>query len=1115
MFARTLYAHIAGKWKILGLLLLATWTFSSNAYAVNQIKTDHFYIYYRPEAEGTARRIAEIAEEVFDPLASVFQYYDDFAMIHVLVDDNSDLANGWANYYQNKLFIYSTALDFELRGTSDWLRNVFTHELTHILSLKKARKKWFFNFGLIQTERFNENPDFVLEVPFYHLAVPMWFAEGIAQFEAERFGSDRWDTHRDMLLRMATLEDDLLSYDDMGIFSKDGLHSEMVYNQGYDLTRYIGETYGEGAVEEMVEHTGVLNFDASIGNVLDTSGEDLYTNWKQALEARYGEVLRRIEPALNEGERIVDEGYLDYYPIYSPDGTKIAYLSNEGGDYALTQLKMQDLEDGKSRTIAEYVDNRFSWSPDGRKLVYTKLKGGKYELFIYDVEQEVERRISAGLRAKDPAFSPDGDKIVFVRNQDGTNNLARVNANGSHIQTLTNHNDGTQYYGPKWSPDGNRILFSVFRGEDRDIAVIDADSSPFSKKLAEVDSAAFPDSVAYPEDAHFEVLLHTTADERDPWWLSDGSGILFSSDRDGVFNIYEYRFATGEVRKVSEVLGGAFCPSVSPGGDEIVYAGYHAADYSIYRLPFRASGSRVALTQLDRDYRGIFSGKSLSEEYDVGPYTRKRSIMGIYPILSLGPTLVGNRFGLDQLSLGLQGGVGDVLASNQIFGGVSIGKNLKKNTDLNTDFLLMYEKRLAPVLSETEVFQPSLYAGARRRTVNNVFDRGVIFVRADTATGTIIVPADTVQYIIPNAIQHLQEIVTREDRYKNSFDLFFAGSDVRLSRRQTLTVEYLHRKYTESLGVESVLYDSSRVYSVSADGDTLEITETLRDFAGDDYTDHLTLFDDYYYENLSYFKSDDLLLLWRYSRVKPTLDRYINPAGRGIMLGYRRINATVTDSLFERQPTDGTPEDVYGPANRSLGLNEYLLSWTELVGLPGRHTLGFWLLGQYRDMQVKRSADNGGVGEGAFYWPLTFYMGGENFLSGYPYWTLAGSKRVYARLSYTFPVFQNIKYAGFLPWPLFLNYHLDRLYGVLFAETGAMWNFEEFDRKHFSARDFLTDVGLEIRLQMFGFYRIPMMAYFQIAWPVGHGRHRKIYDSDINRDVGIDAHRIYFGVRMF
>ena len=39
--------------------------------------------------------------------------------------------------------------------------------------------------------------------------------------------------------------------------------------------------------------------------------------------------------------------------------------------------------------------------------------------------------------------------------------------------------------------------------------------------------------------------------------------------------------------------------------------------------------------------------------------------------------------------------------------------------------------------------------------------------------------------------------------------------------------------------------------------------------------------------------------------------------------------------------------------------------------------------------------------------------------------------------------------------------------------------------------------------------------YFQIAWPVGHGRHEKVYDSDLDRDVDIDPHRIYFGVRMF
>ena len=54
--------------------------------------------------------------------------------------DTDDYANGAAYYYQNTIELWATSLDFELRGTSEWLSNVLTHELTHILSLRTARE---------------------------------------------------------------------------------------------------------------------------------------------------------------------------------------------------------------------------------------------------------------------------------------------------------------------------------------------------------------------------------------------------------------------------------------------------------------------------------------------------------------------------------------------------------------------------------------------------------------------------------------------------------------------------------------------------------------------------------------------------------------------------------------------------------------------------------------------------------------------------------------------------------------------------------------------------------------------------------------------------------------
>ena len=60
--------------------------------------------------------------------------------ISIVIKDDEDFANGGAYYFDNKIEIYATALDFDQRSYSDWLWNVVTHELTHIYSMHQAMK---------------------------------------------------------------------------------------------------------------------------------------------------------------------------------------------------------------------------------------------------------------------------------------------------------------------------------------------------------------------------------------------------------------------------------------------------------------------------------------------------------------------------------------------------------------------------------------------------------------------------------------------------------------------------------------------------------------------------------------------------------------------------------------------------------------------------------------------------------------------------------------------------------------------------------------------------------------------------------------------------------------
>ena len=1107
------------------------------------IRTKYFAIYYA-EAENTARRIAEIADDIFEKISRHYPgSIERYAPIHVVVSDIDILGNASSFYLGNLITFGSTPLNWDSRGTHDWVRDVFTHELTHHITLKSSHNSLPFVFGLLGSSRSNQNPDFSFFLPLYHSAMPNWYAEGIAQFESREYGGDFWDTHRDMLLRMATLENDLLSYTNMGVFGKDGFKSEQVYNQGYAFLNYLADTYGADSVRAMSRDRPIFNFKSAVKKSTGISAPTLYDEWAGHLSRKYGALADSIRASgEREGELISDRGNVEHFPTYSPDGTKMAFISNEGSDYAFMEMLVMDLTTRKltrvarSRKYGKYVNLPFSWTPDGNSLVYSRSTGGNWDIFIYDLISRKERRLTVGLRGRDPAVSPDGTKIAFVGNRDGTSNLGILNVDGTEVRYLTNNNNGTQYYTPRWSEDGGRLLFSIFRGEDRDLAVIRADATPRPKKTdkkktgreelaeriaarkkaetgvdsvqAEADSlalaeaasrdsmVAFPDSLAYANNAGFEVIINTKADERDAVWQPGGGGIVFASDRTGIFNLYALDLATGRQEQLTNVIGGAFSPSVSPGGDEILYSGYHAANYNIYRIRKSGAVAAAAPDSLVRDYSSIYKGKKVGDLFNTGRYAPRLASIGVVPILVLGPTFIGNRFGLDQLSVGAEATWGDLLGSDNIYTGFTVGKNLKKGVDLNSNFSAFYTKGLPAVHTEDRTYAPRFFIGASQQTINSLIDRGIVDSRRDTTSGTLQIVIDDTLRLVPGVTSFTNLSLSQEDTYKNMFNDFVMGVEASIGRRQVLSITYSRRQYKESTFTNQVILDSTRLVQ-NRSGVITDITDQIPGLGEDE-----VVFDDFLYRDLSFFKSNDLAVGWRYLNFLPSKDMFVNPSrGRAITLRYRRINAAVTDSLFQTQLNqDGVAATTYRSDPTKLGINEYIVSWNEFIGLPGRATFALQAFLAYKDKPIKDVQENTSSAEGVFYYPLRYYLGGIGTLRGYPYFSTSGGKALLARASLTFPIFKNA--AKELP-----PFHFDKVYGTLFVETGATGNFESLralldSDDRFKRSAFLTDWGFELRMQMFTNYRLPMYGYFQIAFPT----RQRI------QGVDIDKSRIYFGL---
>jgi hypothetical protein len=1074
--------------------------------AQQMIRTDHFYIYFTPGAENTARRVAEISEEVYPNLAAAFDAFDRVGKITVLIHDDSDFSNGFASYAQNRVEVWASDLEFELRGSSNWIRNVMTHELAHIFSLRAAMNRWFTYFQ-INFGRYNVNPDYVFSIPFYHLNVPSWYAEGIAQFEAEEQGNDAWDTHRDMLLRMAVLENDLLTYDEMGVFTKDGLHSEMIYNQGFALVNYIHDTYGKNKAEALTRSIGLFSFDQSIRKQLGVESEQLYFEWKQALFERYSLLARnhRIFPApLNEalpdywpvydqfpdaipqseytmpfyeGQMVIDGGFLDYYPVLAPDGRKVAYVSNENVDFALTELKLYNRESGEVEMLVKRVNSRISWTPDSKRLVYVKRKENFNDLFIYDLDSEKEHRISRYLRVKDPAVSPDGQTVAFVRNKDGSTNLGLVDIDGKNIRYLTRYNDGSQIYSPSWSPDGERIVFSIFRDHDRDIAMISVHSPAYTGP------GNAPENTALIDPSNLHVLIHSIADERDPVWLPDGSGILFSSDRDGIFNLYTYYLASGRVYRNTSVIGGAFRPSISTDGGTVIYAGYHAANYNIYAIPTMTMGNPVDWDAVPRDYVNIYRGKSLRELYTLGKSANRLVLYEATPVISFSPNFVGNRFTINTMNLGLRFTIGDQFSENYFSGLALVGRPLKQSeyTEMNYTVSGFYQRRLPALWTQDRALAPHGYGFFNKRVIHDM-DEVDYEDTYQEVNSYILQYADGTLDTLDNVLYQDVYRVTGKDQSRFDFSYWGGGMHLPINRYQEAGFQYMHSEYQWRLLRDLTIEGTEFFYYNN---------EELIDFRTP-YRGQL----EGVFLDAPFFRTNDYSFYWRYFKMKPTADAQINPRGvRLLSLQYNHMRSTVSDSLVYIESAVLGEDPLYVPALRKFPINMFLLNWIELIELPVRgHTLGLETLGIFMDQNIPSRDEVAGI-DG--YFPIRLYLGGLGTLSGYPYFTMNGSRLFTHRIKYTFPVFRNIG-------KQILHLYFDRLYGTLFLETGTVFN-EKTDLHAFREADWLYDIGCELRMSVLHFYRIPATLYFRMAWPM-----EPVPEQNVER---FDR-RIYFGFRL-
>jgi len=221
-------------------------------------------------------------------------------------------------------------------------------------------------------------------------------------------------------------------------------------------------------------------------------------------------------------------------PSWSHDGTKIAYASNADDTQTPSSTTWEIWTMNASGTNQlSLTDQTPSWAIAP---IYSPVSNDL--LFVSDLN-------NTGTPKGTAIWKWDGTSVTQLYPSTTTHADHYGDASsGVTVSTPLNLPAGAGISRPAWSPDGTKIAFSTDKDTAINIYVMDADGSNVKTLEAYVDA----------EYSVTNTDITTADDEFSPYWLEDGSGLVFARDHGGVVNLYKVLFVATDTDPVGTVV---------------------------------------------------------------------------------------------------------------------------------------------------------------------------------------------------------------------------------------------------------------------------------------------------------------------------------------------------------------------------------------------------------------------------------------------------------------------------------------------------------------------------------------------------------------------------------
>lgn len=538
------------------------------------VTTEHFSINYYDKTEPALYASWKIAEETYAAIAPLFGYKLR-NRIELSLADYDDYSNGWADYTSGAIMIWIPDAQMEFRANTTWLRNVISHEITHILSLESNsnRRSTMINMAIdLNLQGPNENFS-IQEIATKITPWPNWFVEGISQLGAERLGHDCWDARREMLLRTAVMARRQLSLDEMGVFSHDSRGNEQVYNQGYSFVKFLVNRCGLDKITAVLRNGASERIDFRTEFIERTGRqvESFYVEWLDSLRESYSVRF----PSAGAAETVISHGGLiNAVPQVSPDKRFFGYLSSGRDDAGQTSLLICEYTSGKIIHKIRYAHTSWAFSNDSRKVYFVKSRDpdrhGSFlnDLFSFDLQTRKTTRITKSGRIYNVAVSPVNGGVGVVTFNKGVFQPGILDIASGNIRNTVSTVIGEPILRLSWSPqDSTRFV---------------------AEKLVDGVSKLFIYSTV---DTTVTSVTSNTAREESPYWAADGR-IYFNADYDGVNNIYSSNSEGSDLQRYTNTITGCFSPVVVD-NSAIIFSGYNVSGFTIAKCDIKGAAYQV------------------------------------------------------------------------------------------------------------------------------------------------------------------------------------------------------------------------------------------------------------------------------------------------------------------------------------------------------------------------------------------------------------------------------------------------------------------------------------------------------------------------------------------